>query len=308
MNRPTTRTVTSLRAALAAVLAVTVLAPAALAQSTAFTYQGRLTEAGQPAAGQHDFRFRLFDAAAGGAQVGTTQCVDNLQVAGGVFTATLDFGPQFTAPAERFIEIEVRGDTGLDCANLGGFVALAPRQLVTAAPLATHATSAFALDAADGSPANAVFVDNDGKVGVGTSTPLRPFSVSDGGIFTGRFESTHPIGSVVEFRNTTTDRTWELGVLGTQAPLGILPGSMYFHAQGNAFPGLIIKPSNTVEIHGDLRLGFGGQLHAAAGEENVRIVRGGLNASGTIALGTGFSVTHPSTGRYTITFHTPFLE
>jgi len=55
-----------------------VAAPSALVQSTALTYQGRLTDAGAPADGLHDFRFRLFDAAEGGFQVGPTLCADDL--------------------------------------------------------------------------------------------------------------------------------------------------------------------------------------------------------------------------------------
>lgn len=39
---------------------------------TAFTYQGRLVDAGNPAAGVYDFQFRLFDAAGGGSQIGGT--------------------------------------------------------------------------------------------------------------------------------------------------------------------------------------------------------------------------------------------
>jgi hypothetical protein len=35
----------------------------AMAQPTAFTYQGRLKNGESPAAGLHDFRFRLWDAA-----------------------------------------------------------------------------------------------------------------------------------------------------------------------------------------------------------------------------------------------------
>ncbi|MDO8631844.1 MAG: hypothetical protein Q7R41_15260, partial [Phycisphaerales bacterium] len=36
----------------------------------AFTYQGQLKSDGAPATGLHDLRFRLFDAAVGGAPVG----------------------------------------------------------------------------------------------------------------------------------------------------------------------------------------------------------------------------------------------
>src|SRR5262245_20484443 len=129
-------------ASIIAVAATALSIGRAHAQSTAFTYQGRLQNGGAPATGVHDFRFRLFDAASGGSQVGVTQCIDNLAVNQGLFTATVDFGPQFVTPAQRFIEIDVRGDTGLTCGDATGFQTLSPRQLITAAPLATHAKSA----------------------------------------------------------------------------------------------------------------------------------------------------------------------
>jgi hypothetical protein len=37
---------------------------------TAFTYQGRLTDAGSPGSGTYDFQFILYDSAVGGSQVG----------------------------------------------------------------------------------------------------------------------------------------------------------------------------------------------------------------------------------------------
>lgn len=160
------------------VLASFFLTAAAIAQSTAFTYQGQLNDGGVPANGLHDFRFKLFDAASDGTQVGTTQCADNVQVTGGVFTATVDFANQFTTPAQRFIEVEVRRDTGLDCANTAGFTTLTTRQLISATPLATHAKSAFSLDAPNGSIANAVFVDNAGRVGFGTTAPTHRLHVA----------------------------------------------------------------------------------------------------------------------------------
>lgn len=146
-------------------------ASAAHAQSTAFTYQGQLKSGAAVASGLHDMRFRLFDAAIGGTQIGTAVCVDNVSVASGLFTTTLDFGQQFATQAARFLEIEVRPDTGQNCVNTTGYTLLATRQLLAATPLATHAKSAFALDAADGSPANAVLVDSAGNVGIGTTTP-----------------------------------------------------------------------------------------------------------------------------------------
>ncbi|MGE0479469.1 MAG: hypothetical protein AB7Q17_03250 [Phycisphaerae bacterium] len=155
---------------LGAVALGALVAPGA-AQNTAVSYQGQLTNGGQAASGLHDFRFLLFDAAGGGMQVGTTQCSDNVVVQGGLFTTTIDFGAQFSTSAPRYLEIQVRADTGLDCGNASGFSPLTPRQRITAAPVATYAATASALSASDGSPADAVIVDADGNVGIGTTTP-----------------------------------------------------------------------------------------------------------------------------------------
>jgi len=115
--------------------------------TTTFTYQGELQTSGSPAAGLHDLRFRLFDAAAGGAQIGATLCSDNVAVADGRFTVSLDFGAQF-AGQQRFLDIDVRADTGLNCTSAAGFVLLSPRQALTAAP-----NAAFALTAASATTA-----------------------------------------------------------------------------------------------------------------------------------------------------------
>jgi hypothetical protein len=112
-----------------------------------FTYQARLTSAGSPAAGPHDLRFRLYDAAAGGTQVGPTLCADNVTVADGMLTVSLDFGGQFEGQ-QRFLEVEVRAESGLECSNLDGFTILSPRQVLSAVPNAAFAlTSASATNA-----------------------------------------------------------------------------------------------------------------------------------------------------------------
>src|SRR6185503_5395210 len=74
---------------------------------TAFTYQGRLTDGGGPASGAYDLELALFDAAAGGAQVGPTLTRDDVAVAEGLFTVSLDFGAVF-AGSKRWLEVRVR--------------------------------------------------------------------------------------------------------------------------------------------------------------------------------------------------------
>ncbi|MGE0480367.1 MAG: hypothetical protein AB7Q17_07840 [Phycisphaerae bacterium] len=137
-----------------------------------------MEDGGAAADGLFDLRCRLFDSAAGGVQVGPTMCVDNVDINNGLFTVQLDVGQPCVTTAQRHIEIELRCDSGLNCSNASGFTLLAPRQLLTATPLANHAKSAFALDAADGSPANAVFVDNSGNVGIGTSAPTHSVHIA----------------------------------------------------------------------------------------------------------------------------------
>jgi len=64
------------------------LAPAhAALLSTAFTYQGRLTDNGLPANGTYDFQFRLFDAATNGAQLPVVLGHPTLAVSNRLFTA-----------------------------------------------------------------------------------------------------------------------------------------------------------------------------------------------------------------------------
>src|SRR6187455_3120507 len=79
-------------------------------QISAFTYQGRLTDAGNAASGVFDMQFKLFDSAAAGAgvQQGGTIANSAVQVANGVFTVTLDFGAGVFNGSPRFIEVGVR--------------------------------------------------------------------------------------------------------------------------------------------------------------------------------------------------------
>src|SRR4051812_31772443 len=63
-----------------------------LAQTTAFSYQGRLNATAGPANGLYDFQFRLFDAPANGGQQGSTVLTNSVPVTNGLFTVALDFG------------------------------------------------------------------------------------------------------------------------------------------------------------------------------------------------------------------------
>ncbi len=101
------------------------------ALGTAFTYQGRLTDGGNPANGTYDFQFKLFDADSDGTQVGSTVTVDDETVTDGLFTVQLDFGSDAFDGNARWLEIGVRPGS-----STGGYTTLSPRQALTAVPYA----------------------------------------------------------------------------------------------------------------------------------------------------------------------------
>ena len=114
------------------------LAATALAQGTAFTWQGRLSDAGQPANGLYDLSFVLYDAGSGGTALGTNT-IPAAAVTNGLFTTTLDFGAVFGGNS-RWLEIAVRTN------GSGVFTAMNPRQQVTPTPQALYATTAASAD------------------------------------------------------------------------------------------------------------------------------------------------------------------
>jgi Chaperone of endosialidase len=101
---------------------------------TTFTYQGKLTDGGQPANGTYDLRFRLYTAATGGTSLGSDNCRDNVQVADGLVTASLDFGDVFASGQDRWLEVAVRADATVGNCSGGTYTTLTPRQELTGAP------------------------------------------------------------------------------------------------------------------------------------------------------------------------------
>lgn len=183
----------------------------------AFTYQGRLTDADNPANGDYDLKFSLYDDASAGNQIGDSVTNAPVAVSNGLFTVTMDFGPAIFDGSPRWLEICVA--TG----GSGEFIVLSPRQALTPTPYAIHADTAsgtipgavvtslntlkddITLEAgtnvtitpngnsltissagAGGSGIWAVNANdtyyNAGRVGVGTSTPRGALHVASGGL------------------------------------------------------------------------------------------------------------------------------
>lgn len=106
------------------------------AQTTAFTYQGRLDYGSSAAQGSYDVTFALFNAATGEGQIGNAITNLNTTVSNGLFTVTLDFGASAFDGNARWLEIAVKAG-----GSVGAYTSLAPRQALNATPYAVRAAN-----------------------------------------------------------------------------------------------------------------------------------------------------------------------
>jgi hypothetical protein len=278
------------------------------ALDAAFTYQGQLKQSGAPLNGTADFEFNLFNASSGGVVVGGTNAVNNVSVADGLFTVSLNFGAPAFNGDQRWLEIAVRSPAGS-----GNFTTLAPRQPLTAAPYALYALSG----PGSGGPwvvnGNNVFNTNTGNVGIGTTTPTHTLHVGASGPALALQDNDGNATQVgyVSLRNTNNTET---GWMGFGDPTNPHLGIVNARSGGNIallpFSGNVgigtTGPAAKLDVRGDIRLGASGQFHAPAGEEKLRIIRGLIDLSGVVLDGSGFTVSKFATGRYRITYNTPF--
>lgn len=107
---------------------------ALVALGNGFTYQGRLTDGGGPATGVYDIRFILYDAEAGGSQVGPTIEKADITVTNALFTTELDFDAASFDGNARWMEIAIRPG-----ASVAAYTVLSPRQPITPVPYALYA-------------------------------------------------------------------------------------------------------------------------------------------------------------------------
>src|SRR5438874_2060096 len=129
---------------LAGMLWFAALTNAALGLTTAFTYQGRLTDGPNLATGKYDLKFQLYNAEAGGLAVTSPLSKDDLLVTNGLFTVELDFGANIFNGENYWLEISVRPS-----AETGGYTLLTPRQAITPAPYASYSALAGSAAAAN---------------------------------------------------------------------------------------------------------------------------------------------------------------
>ena len=125
------------------------------AQSTAFNYQGQLSDGGSPATGRYEFQFTLWDSVSAGAQASgaTLGTPGGVGVTNGLFAVVLDFGAGALNGQPRWIQAAVRTN-----GSAAAFTTVVPRQSVPVAPYAVFAMQAGG--AANGSISSAALAAN----------------------------------------------------------------------------------------------------------------------------------------------------
>jgi hypothetical protein len=269
-------------------------AATAQTQTTAFTYQGQLTDAGAPANASYDLRFALFDTLAGGTQIGSTQTVPTVSASSGVFTVRLDFGVTAFPGANRFLEI------GVKPAGVGSFTTLAPRQQISSTPYAIRTLSAASADALSSACVGCVQSSQIQSVAGSKVSGAIPLA----GV---------PAGSTNYIQNTTTPQAgsnFNIGGNGVIAGNLTVAGTLNANLPGNFIQNTTTQQANTnFNISGNgsvggtlsaTKAGIGttspiSKLHVVSGSSDLLPPR--LQSSGTTTFDAGWDFYQGTTGK-----------
>ncbi len=254
----------------------------AFAQVTAFTYQGRLNDRGNPANGTYDLSFSVFSQANGGNAATGPLTNSATTVSNGIFTVTLDFGGIFTG-TNYWLDISVRTNGN------GTFFELDPRQQILPAPYAIMANSA----------SNLLGVLPPAHLGSGTAAINISGSAASAGSFTGNLSGNvtgTQTATVVSAVGSITASNVVVGVLAANAATSSnsantivrRDGFASFSTQNATLAGNLILPDTTSST-GIIETPSGTLLHNY-GDQNIFVgtAAGNLTMNGGGNTGSGF--------------------
>jgi hypothetical protein len=245
--------------AIAACAIVLIVASSVLGEiPSKINYQGQLVDVGGAAlSGEHSVVFRIFDFDTGGTQLWTeSQTIE--ADSSGVFWAVLGSVDSIDAGFDgpRWLEVEVDGEI------------LAPRREMVSVPFAFQAanahmvaglhTDAFAdsahghnaLDAADGSPAGAVFVDGAGNAGVGTQAPEARLDVAGTARVSGFEMPTGAAAGSILTSDAAGAGTWQAPQAAIDGDWILSGGDMYSGVPGDVGIGTS-NPTSALHVRRD---------------------------------------------------------
>jgi hypothetical protein len=270
------------------------------AQTSVFTYQGRLSDGAGNANGTYEMQFSLYDNPSGPTQIGSTITNGAVSVVNGIFTVQLSFAaPNAFDGNARWLEIAVRKST-----DPPGFSVLSPRQQITSSPYSIRTISAGVADNAanlGGVPAAQYVQTNDSRLtdartptagspnyvqNTAAQQPTSNFNISGNGTI----GSTLKVGAAV-----LPPGTGATGIFGTAT--GSNGNGVYGNASGTGAAGIYGK----AEFYGVLGDATGSTGLGVSGSANSPNGFGvvGQNTTGTAVAGlsnSGLGVQGSSSG------------
>ncbi len=251
------------------------------AQTTAFTYQGRLADTTIPQGnGSYRMKFRLFDALTNGNQIGAEQNA-LVSVNNGTFAVTLDFTETpFLTGQTRFLEIQV------------GETTLSPRQKLSSVPYAVRALSSGVADNANslgGVAANQYVLSGAPSINAASQFEISGNRIlSNGGdnnLFAGVSSgSSNTSGSENSFFGKDAGLSNSMGSLNSF--FGFSAGNANTLGLGNAFFGSNAGNLNTTGSFNSF-FGLSAGRNFSSGSNNSIF---GRSAGSDITIGTGISL------------------
>lgn len=247
-------------------LALLLGAPIVNAQTSAFTYQGKLSDGGNPASATYDMQFKLYDTpdVGTGTQQGATVTNSTVQVANGIFTVQLDYGAAVFNGANRFLEIAVR-----PAGNPNPYTTLAPRQPITSTPYAIRSLVSTAADGLSLACVNCI-----------TSSQIQAVQ---GAQVSGEIPvASIPAGSNNYVRNTMTQQAGANFNIGGSGASDIFNATTQYNLGGNR----VLSNAGTRNIFAGVGAGQANTL----GTDNAFFgFNAGLNNTGNLTIGGRFN-------------------
>lgn len=240
-------------------------------QTLAFSYQGRLSQSGEPVQGSRAMVFRLYDAASDGVQDGEIS-LPAVAIDDGLFVVELDFDDGVFVGQQLWLEVEIEGDI------------LQPRQRIASTPYALYAlTGNEGPPGPPGDPGSANITGTSGQlVRFSSETSGSDSIISDDG-------STVTIGGASQITKLTVDGGLRLDSANPSLQFGStrtlsFPGSSTFVGRDSG--GKSLEVANTAS---NTAVGEGALLSLTSGASNTAIGRRSLSnvTSGNNNIGVG---------------------